>query len=150
MASAGTTGALRGVVTDRRHAPIAGATVVVTSPSQREQTVTDASGRFVFISLSPATYDVIISGGGFRTIAMQDVAVSADATTSIVARVSRVYWLIDGMRVRPKASLLQPGRTADAYVLPSFWPLYDVNGTGVYALHFIPGLSFGSATVLSR
>jgi Carboxypeptidase regulatory-like domain len=150
VASAGTTGALRGVVTDQLHAPVAGATVVVSSPGQREQTVSDAAGRFVFISLMPATYAVTIVRRGFGTVAIQDVAVSADATTSMVARMSRLFWLIDGMRVRSKAALVQPGRAADAYVIPSYWPLYDVNGTNIYALHFVPGLTFGSAPELSR
>ncbi len=110
FALAGTTGALRGVVTDQRHAPVAGATVVVTSPAQREQTVTDAAGRFGFISLMPATYAVTIIRREYGTLAIQDVAVSADATTSMVARVSRLFWLIDGMRIRQKA-LLNSTRT---------------------------------------
>ncbi|HEY1682093.1 MAG TPA: carboxypeptidase-like regulatory domain-containing protein [Candidatus Tumulicola sp.] len=150
VVSAETTGALRGVVTDQRHAPVAGATVVATSPAQREETVTDAAGHFVFISLVPATYAVTITRREFGTIAIQDVAVSADATTSMVARMSRVFWLIDGMQVRQKAALVQPGRAADAYVIPSYWPLYDVNGTNIYALHFVPGLTFGPGPELSR
>lgn len=150
FALAGTTGALRGVVTDQRHAPVAGATVVVTSPAQREQTVTDAAGRFVFISLMPSTYAVTITGREYGTLAIQDVAVSADATSSMVARLSRLFWLIDGKRVRLKTALVQPGRAGDAYVIPSYWPLYDIDGTSIYALHFIPGLTFGSGPELSR
>jgi hypothetical protein len=138
------------VVTDQRHEPVAGATVVVTSPAQREQTVTDAAGRFVFISLQPATYAVIIARHEYGTVAIQHVAVSADATTSVVARISRVFWTIGGLWVRPKRSLVQPGRPADAYVVSSNWLLYDIDGTSVYALHFIPGLTFGSAPELSR
>jgi hypothetical protein len=149
-AIAETTGALRGVVTDQRHAPVAGATVVVTSLAQRDQTVTDAAGRFVFISLVPATYGVTITRREYGTVAIQDVAVSAAATTSMVARMSRVFWLIDGMRIRQKSSLIQPGRASDAYVIPSGWPLYDINGTSIYALHFVPGLTFGSGPELSR
>ncbi len=148
--AADTTGALRGLVTDQRHAPVAGATVVVTSPAQREQTVTDAAGRFVFISLMPATYAVAISRRGYGTVAVQNVAVSADATTSMVARLSRMFWLIDGMRIRQKTALVQPGRAADSYVIPSYWPLYNIDGTNIYALHFVPGLTFGSGPELSR
>jgi Carboxypeptidase regulatory-like domain len=147
---AGTTGTLRGVVTDQRHAPVTGATVVVTSPAQREQTETDAAGRFVFISLAPATYAVTIVGRQFGTTSIQNVAVNADATTSVVARISRLFWTIDGLRVRPKESLIQPGSVADGYVIPSYWPLYDFNGTDIYALHFVPGLTYGTAPELSR
>jgi hypothetical protein len=150
VASAETTGALRGLVTDQRHAPVAGATVVVTSPAQREQTTTDAAGRFVFISLVPATYAVTITRREYGTVAIRDVAVNADATTSMVARMSQVFWIIDGMRVRSRTALVQPGRATDAYIIPSYWPLYDVNGTNIDALHFIPGLTFGPGPELSR
>ncbi|MGA8326975.1 MAG: carboxypeptidase-like regulatory domain-containing protein, partial [Candidatus Cybelea sp.] len=59
QARAGTTGTLRGRVVDAAtHAPIAGAVVNVTSPSQTAQSTSDASGAFSFISLAPDTYTV--------------------------------------------------------------------------------------------
>jgi hypothetical protein len=147
---AGTTGVIVGTVTDRRNAPIAGATVTVTSPSQREQTVTDANGHFSFVSLAPNTYAVTISRPGYGTIAYREVAVNADASSSVVVAVQRLYWTIDGLRVRQKTDLVQPRTTADVYVVPATWPFYSFNGTEIYALHFVPGLTFGSGPELSR
>ncbi len=54
---AGTTGSLLGKVADAvTGKPIAGAEVTAVSDSQSAAAVTDAAGRFVFISLAPDTY----------------------------------------------------------------------------------------------
>src|ERR1700749_238513 len=64
--SAGTTGSLAGsVVSSATGEPIAGAIVKMTSPSQVASTHTDASGRFVFLSLAPDTYVITIDHTGF-------------------------------------------------------------------------------------
>ena len=53
-AGAGTTGTLRGHITDSvSHAPLAGVTVSVASPSQTANTTSNAAGPFSFISLAP-------------------------------------------------------------------------------------------------
>ena len=56
---AGTTGSLTGTVVDAAtKAPIAGATVTATSPSQVARVTTDSAGRFTFISLAPDTFTI--------------------------------------------------------------------------------------------
>ena len=147
---AGTTGVIVGTITDRRNAPVSGATVTVASPSQREQTVSDAKGHFSFVSLAPDTYTVTISRPGYGTIAYREVVVNADASSTVAVTVERLYWTIDGLRVRQKTDLVQPRTTADVYVVPATWPFYSFNGTDIYALHFVPGLTFGAAPELSR
>ena len=66
---AGTTGAIGGVVIDAQsQAPVAGARVDVTSPSQIAHAVTDAHGRFTFVSLLPDTYTITVSKAGYLSL----------------------------------------------------------------------------------
>ncbi|MFZ1017931.1 MAG: carboxypeptidase regulatory-like domain-containing protein, partial [Candidatus Cybelea sp.] len=52
-AQAGTTGTITGTVSDSStRAPIAGAEVTASSPSQVAHVTSDASGRFTFLSLA--------------------------------------------------------------------------------------------------
>ena len=60
-ALASVTGGLTGTVVDAdTSAPIAGAQVTATSPSQSVTTTTDAAGHFTFLTLSPDTYTVTV------------------------------------------------------------------------------------------
>jgi hypothetical protein len=121
-AFAGTTGALQGIVTDQRHTAVAGATVMVHSPAQHEQTTSDAFGQFTFASLIPGSYAITISKYPYGTQTTEQVAVTADGSTSVVIRIAGLFWTIDGLRVRSKSSLVQPGEGWDEYVIPSSWP----------------------------
>ncbi|HXW75786.1 MAG TPA: carboxypeptidase-like regulatory domain-containing protein, partial [Candidatus Eremiobacteraceae bacterium] len=73
---AGTTGGLHGKVFDTASgAPIVGALVSATSPSQNESVTTDSTGEFVFISLSPDTYTLTASKDGYNTASETGVSV---------------------------------------------------------------------------
>jgi hypothetical protein len=121
-AVAGTTGMLQGLVTDQRHTPVSGATVTVQSPAQREETTSDASGRFTFTSLAPGKYAITISRSPYRALTSETVAVTAGGATSVVIRIAGVFRNIDGLHVRPKTSLVRPNQGWDEYVIPSSWP----------------------------
>jgi Carboxypeptidase regulatory-like domain len=122
QAFAGTTGALQGIVTDQRLTAVAGATVTVHSRAQREQTTSDASGRFTFASLIPGSYAITISKYPYGTQTTEAVTVTAAGSTSVVVRIAGLFWAIDGLRVRSKTSLIQPGQPWDEYIIPSSWP----------------------------
>ena len=62
----------------QRGAPIAGAKVVATSPSQTATVTTDASGRFSLLSLAPDTYTISVSKAGFETSTTTGISVFAD------------------------------------------------------------------------
>ncbi|MBV8332952.1 MAG: carboxypeptidase regulatory-like domain-containing protein, partial [Candidatus Eremiobacteraeota bacterium] len=65
-ALASTTGGLAGYVLDAdTSAPIAGAQVTAASPSQTVTSTTDATGHFVFLTLSPDTYTVTANKNGY-------------------------------------------------------------------------------------
>jgi Carboxypeptidase regulatory-like domain/TonB-dependent Receptor Plug Domain len=69
------TGSITGTVKDPSGAAISGATVVVTSPDRgiNRQTTTNAAGEYNESALSPGSYDVIVTGAGFKKYEAKDV-----------------------------------------------------------------------------
>ncbi len=114
---AGTTGSITGVVTNSStNAPISGAVVTATSPSQTATTKTDASGHFGFISLAPDTYNVTVSAGnGHDAFALSGVTVQADQTQSVALTVSPTLQTIGSTTARSASALVKPGTTVDVY-----------------------------------
>lgn len=113
---AGTTGGLSGVVSDAvTRAPIAGARVKVTSPSQVATAVTDASGRFAFVSLTPDEYTVAVDKEGYDPISYAGVAVFADAQQSLTLSMHKALKTIARVTSQSAAALVRPGTTADLY-----------------------------------
>ncbi|HJW34200.1 MAG TPA: carboxypeptidase regulatory-like domain-containing protein [Holophagaceae bacterium] len=66
--------------------PIAGATVVISSPGQiggaRTQ-VTDASGKVRFVRLNPSAFKVVVTASGFQTQTLNGVNVLIDQTANV-------------------------------------------------------------------
>jgi hypothetical protein len=64
----------------------AGATVALAGPSiptGQRATVTDASGKFVFLSIPPGTYTVTTSLSGFNTDQVEGVAINAGSAVNL-------------------------------------------------------------------
>lgn len=80
-ALAGTTGKLSGRVLDKKNQPLAGVNMAV--PAARLGAVTDADGRYVIIGIPAGTYEVKVNLLGYGPVAVQDVRISADNTTSL-------------------------------------------------------------------
>jgi hypothetical protein len=152
---AGTTGELIGTVTDARNGvPIAGAIVTVDSPGQREETVSDSNGHFGFISLQPGTYTVGASVAGYGALTFPEVTISADVlqkvSIALSPRQTRIAHITDCF---PGGRLLGCSLSLtwqNYYVVNPKTPFYDVDGTSIYALHFVPGLTFGNGPLLAR
>jgi hypothetical protein len=80
-------GSIVGTVTDASGAVVAGAKVTVSDASagfNREQ-ITNGQGYFVFPSLRPAKYDVIVSATGFSQFAQNGVVLLADQSATVNA-----------------------------------------------------------------
>jgi hypothetical protein len=115
-AFAGTTGGLHGRVLDSQTgAPIAGATVSATSPSQNESATTDATGEYVFISLSPDTYTVTASKDGYTSASVAGVSVFADQVRTVNVQIQKTIKTLATIATRSTASLVRPGLTSDVY-----------------------------------
>ncbi|MCA1575332.1 MAG: carboxypeptidase regulatory-like domain-containing protein, partial [Acidobacteria bacterium] len=78
------TARISGLVTDTTGAVVAGATVkLVDKTTKAEKTATtNDEGRYAFANITPATYDITITGQGFRTIVFSDVKADIAAATT--------------------------------------------------------------------
>ena len=113
---AGTTGTLRGRIVDAAtHAPIAGAAVIASSPSQTAQTVTDSAGAFSFISLAPDTYTVNATKPGYEPQSQPGISVVADQSATVTLPLQKALKTIARTTSRSAQSLVRGGVTSDVY-----------------------------------
>ncbi len=116
VALAGTTGSLSGVVTNPdTKAPVAGAKVTVSSPSQTVSALTDGGGHFTFASLAPDSYTVSAEKQGFQSVSQPGVNVIADQDRTINLTETVALRKIGQVSVRSRNELVAPGTTADVY-----------------------------------
>ncbi len=116
---AGTTGRLTGVVSTPSGAPISGVTVKALSATQSASAVTDASGGFAFLSLSPDTYSVSVEKEGFQPQSVAGVTVFADATQTLAIHMQSELKTIARVASTTAGSLVKSGTTADVYSINS-------------------------------
>src|SRR6516162_6392127 len=83
-AQAPTGGVLRGQVTDPSGASVAGATVLLTTPSGASMdTTTNKEGLYEFKDLAPGKYQIKAVAQGFALYTKTDVGVTAGQTTRV-------------------------------------------------------------------
>ena len=113
---AGTTGGLSGtVVSGSDRTPVAAVKVTVSSPSAQQSTLTDAAGKFTFISLPPDTYTVSIEKAGFDPVATSGVTVVSDSTATANLTTQKTIKTIGRITSRASGDLVKAGQTADVY-----------------------------------
>jgi hypothetical protein len=112
---AGTTGGLSGTVTDTKGAPVAGASIRVSSPSETASTKTDNSGHFQFLSLAPDTYTVAIEKDQYSPISYAGVTVFADQTQTLAFRMEPALKTIAHVTSTAAGALIRAGTTSDVY-----------------------------------
>jgi len=88
-----TTGRIDGRVLDTEGAALPGVTVQITSQSLQGEriAVTDADGRFRFLSLTPGEYDLRASLEGFGIVEQQDIGVRLDRTVSLQLTMDQAF-----------------------------------------------------------
>lgn len=150
-ALAATTGGITGVVHDDTGAPIAGATVTASSPSQTDTTQTDAQGHFVFLVLQPDTYTLTVSKGGYVTTSSAGNTVFADQTQQVLLTAPRNTLQVIARQSANAANLVKPGVGGDLYnVTPATQQAAAALGGGgnlasIYsAIASVPGLVVGT------
>ena len=115
-ALAGTTGGLTGTVIDAStSAPVAGAVVTVTSPSQTASVTTDAAGRFAFLTLAPDTYTVSVTKDNYQPLSAPGQIVFADSVQSLTAKLQKALTTIAHVTAVGAGALVKSGTTADVY-----------------------------------
>ncbi|MBC5802200.1 MAG: TonB-dependent receptor, partial [Candidatus Eremiobacteraeota bacterium] len=120
VASAGTTGSLGGrILETKTRAPVVGAVVSVTSPSQTANTTTDSSGHFTFISLAPDTYQLGVTKQGFEQLQVPGITIQADQQRSLDFSLDRSLRQIARVAARSALDVVRPGTTTDVYSVNS-------------------------------
>ncbi len=115
-ALAGVTGGLTGSVVDATSsAPIAGAKVTVSSPSQVATATTDSAGRFSFLTLAPDTYTVSVEKDNYQPLSISGELVFADSVETVAARLQKSLSTIAHVTATGAGGLVKSGTTADVY-----------------------------------
>lgn len=83
-------GGISGVVSDSEGAIVPGASVSAKNDSTGATltTVSNASGLYSFISLSPGSYDVSVGAAGFGTVLRKNINVTVDQTSTVDVKLS--------------------------------------------------------------
>jgi hypothetical protein len=113
---AGTTGGLRGRITDRATGRgVPGVRVTLSSPSQSAAATTDANGTFVLLSLGPDTYTVSVEPEGYDATAQSGITVVADQVQTISLAIVKTIATIGRTSSRSGSNVVKPGTTSDVY-----------------------------------
>jgi hypothetical protein len=121
-ASAASTGLIVGSVVDAAtKAPLAGATVVATSPSGTYKTTSDEKGGFSIVGVVLDTYTISVQSPGYDPFSIAGATVTADESFRVTVTLSRELRTIAriGTRARSITSPFQPGQTVDRYTVNS-------------------------------
>src|SRR5262249_49077414 len=104
-----TSGSIAGSVTDPQHALVANATVTASDETKGfSQTVpTDKEGRFVFTTLSPGTYTILVESPGFSKLQKTGVVLVANDKLSLGEMPLEVGVTVETVSVTAEATLLQ-------------------------------------------
>jgi outer membrane receptor protein involved in Fe transport len=130
-ARASTTGSIRGRVVDSAtNAPIAGAKVTAESPSQTATLLTDSTGSFSFLALSPDSYTLRVEKTGYELASQPGAVVFADQSSSYVITLASTLRTIAHVASRSSGSLVRPGTTSD---------VYSINAAGQKATQSVAG-----------
>jgi Carboxypeptidase regulatory-like domain len=108
------TGRIEGTILDSSGSVVPGAQVTVRSTATGISTAvtSDNNGRFIFLYLTPAFYDISIKKDGFETTELKDVGVSVGTTSSLQPRLkigsvsTTVNVSTDALSVDPTQSAL--------------------------------------------
>jgi len=120
VALASVTGGITGTVVDSASgAPIAGATVTASSPSQQATSTTDASGHFAFLTLAPDTYTITAEKAEHATQSVPGQVVFADTVQTVALRLPKALRTIARVTSAAAGALVKSGTTADIYSINS-------------------------------
>jgi len=153
-AQSATTGAVSGVVTDPSGAVVPKAEVELlnTGTNAVEKQVTNAAGQYVFPSLQPGTYKIIVKAAGFRTANVNDIPVEVNETTSSPVRLqvgtaSQTVEVTAGTIAQLQTSDAQIGNTVSTNAILRL-PTLQRNATELMNLQ--PGVVAGGSNLTMR
>ena len=103
------TGSLTGIVSDPSDDPVVGAHVTLMDSERRIHyaTKTDASGRYLFRSLAPGTYEMQVEAAGFDLFDRRSLAVEVNGSAVAESRL-RVSRRLETVSVEAAARAFRP------------------------------------------
>jgi hypothetical protein len=116
-ALAGTTGVVKGTVTDKSGAPVSGVSVTLSSPSGHYQATTDAKGFYAITGVYADTYTASFQKSGYSGQDVSGVTVFADLTITINSSLQQALRTIAKVTARSASSAYQPEQTVDTYTV---------------------------------
>lgn len=115
-AMAGTTGTIKGTVSDAATgAPIANARVTASSPTGSQTTTSDSHGFYALQQLIPDTYTVSFEAAGYEASSTPGVTVQQDLTQQIDEHLNKALKTIATVTSRSAGNLLKPFTGTDVY-----------------------------------
>jgi len=115
-AIAGVTGGITGTVVDSdTGAPVAGARVTASSPSQTATATSDAAGHFGFLTLAPDTYTITADKSEYQSESVPGQIVFADTVQTVRVSLPKALKTIGRVTAAAAGSLVKSGTTADIY-----------------------------------
>ncbi len=113
---AGTTGGISGRISDATTAaPLSGVQVHMIAPSGSAGTMTDARGRYTFLSLSPDTYTLSAAKDGYQPYSQSGVTIQADVQLNFNITMTSEVKSLGRVVARTGIGLVRPGQTIDLY-----------------------------------
>ncbi|MCL4401714.1 MAG: Plug and carboxypeptidase regulatory-like domain-containing protein [Acidobacteria bacterium] len=115
------TGSITGTVTDPTDLAVAGArvTLVQISTAAERNTRTDVRGAFVFSSLQPDRYRLVVASEGFKQAERRDIVLSASETLPMGKIVLEVGAVSEKVTVAAEAAVVQTASAERAGVVTS-------------------------------
>jgi outer membrane receptor for ferrienterochelin and colicin len=115
---AGTTGKIRGHVTDRLSGEgLAGANVAL--PGTQLGAATGVDGEYIIINVPPGTYELRVTMVGYGPVSVREVRVRVDQTTTIDAQLSESAVQLADVVVQAERPMVQRDLTATQAVISS-------------------------------
>ena len=143
-----TSGSISGEVVDQQQAAVVGATATIRDESRGfiQTATTDREGRFVFPTLSPATYVLSIEAKGFKRTELTSLLLVANDKLSLGNIVVTVGSITDTISVTAEATLVQTESAERSLAIQGeTLRSVAVNGRGFTPLaSIVPGIIFNT------
>ncbi|MDQ2866040.1 MAG: TonB-dependent receptor [Candidatus Eremiobacteraeota bacterium] len=148
-ALAGTTGVVKGIVSENTGAPVASVQVALTAPSGTYHAVTDARGFYAIAGVYADTYTAIFAKTGFDGVTITGVTVFADQDQTLNATLAKSLKTIARVVSHSTASAFQPQQTVDTYTVNATqvqnFQGTDLNISESNLLASLPGVGYDSS-----
>ncbi len=118
LVGAGTTGNIKGIITDKATGkPVVGASVLVVGTTRGAKT--DWDGKYFISNLEPGTYQLRITHLHYEEVTIDNVEVKADETTKVSVALEEKPIQVDRIKVIAKPDPIKRTKTSSESTIPA-------------------------------